>query len=662
MTDQNSQFFAILTAVGEAKQANADALSIPWTFSEMAVGDANGTDPTPDRLQTSLINEWRRSPLNQLSVDTKNPNIIVAEQIIPAEVGGKWIREVGLFDEAGDLVAIANCPPSYKPLLSQGSGRTQTVRMNLIVSGTANIELKIDPSVVLATRAYVDQRVANEIAKQDAKKSVRAVAAGPITLSGLQVVDGVAIAAGDRVLAPLQTAAKDNGFYTAGTGAWARTADADTSEKVTPGLLVTVEEGAAYGDSIWQLNTNAPIILGTTALLFELMVGKQASQLDAVNGVNATKTMTPLRVAQAIQASAAIVAVDTGTAGAYAGVYKPAITKLEDQMVLRLKAATANPGASTFKVNDLPEAPIVDVTHATLQGGEIVANGELTLQWNSSVRGGSFVLLSSTGGSPLSSPPGIGPSNRIRCIVNAGATEAGWVDDAVIVGSADVKTYRIRDFFATLALNKVGIGGMDKGAAPVNGYILVYAAYNPTTKEYGVFGTLDTAASTGEGGAYATYQGADLPAGYTATALVGVALVGNTATTFGTFTQVGRKLRVIPLTLVSGSSTTTVPRSWQPLTSGSIPYCAISIDGQISATSNYGDGPISILGGIAPIAEGPGMTQLIASSQTGICSANETFVEIPIHTVLRTFTWFFYNSVSASAPVLSAVFLNGFTF
>ncbi|PYY88557.1 phage tail protein [Pseudomonas sp. TKO26] len=159
MTDQNSQFFAILTALGEAKQANADALGIPWTFSQMGVGDANNTDPKPDRAQTKLINEWRRAPLNQLSIDPANPSIIVAEQVIPAEVGGKWIREVGLYDAAGDLVAVANCPPSYKPLLSQGSGRTQTVRMNLIVGGTANIELKIDPSVVLATRAYVDQRV-----------------------------------------------------------------------------------------------------------------------------------------------------------------------------------------------------------------------------------------------------------------------------------------------------------------------------------------------------------------------------------------------------------------------------------------------------------------------------------------------------------------------
>jgi phage-related tail fiber protein len=273
MIDQNSQFFAILTAVGEAKQANADALGVAWTFSHMGVGDANGTDPVPDRLQTKLINEWRRSPLNQLKPDPANPSIIVAELVIPAEVGGKWIREVGLYDTAGDLVAVANCPPSYKPLLAQGSGRTQTVRINLIVSGTANIELKIDPSVVLATRAYVDQRVFDEIAKLDNKQSVRVATTGPIALSGLPVLEGVTLVAGDRVLVKNQAISRDNGLYIVAPGIWTRALDADASVEVTPNLLVAVEEGATQADTLWQLTTNGPIVLGTTALVFERVAG-----------------------------------------------------------------------------------------------------------------------------------------------------------------------------------------------------------------------------------------------------------------------------------------------------------------------------------------------------------------------------------------------------
>lgn len=163
MIDVNSQFFAILTDVGAAKQANANALGIPWKLTHMGVGDANNTDPIPSSKQTKLINEWRRRPLNQLRIDPVNAAVLIAEQIIPADEGGRWIREIGLYDEAGDLVAVANCAPTFKPLLSQGSGRTQVIRMNFVVSSTANIELKIDPSVVLATREYVDQGDAKKL-------------------------------------------------------------------------------------------------------------------------------------------------------------------------------------------------------------------------------------------------------------------------------------------------------------------------------------------------------------------------------------------------------------------------------------------------------------------------------------------------------------------
>ncbi|MNJ36490.1 Phage Tail Collar Domain protein [compost metagenome] len=165
MTTANSQFFAILTAVGEAKQANANALGVPWTFSQLGVGDANLTDPVPSREQTRLINERRRAPLNQLKVDPANPNLIVAEQVIPPDVGGWWIREIGLYDADGDLVAVANCAPSFKPLLNQGTGKTQVVRLNIIVTSTANVQLKIDPAVVLATRSYVDAAILDVLPK-----------------------------------------------------------------------------------------------------------------------------------------------------------------------------------------------------------------------------------------------------------------------------------------------------------------------------------------------------------------------------------------------------------------------------------------------------------------------------------------------------------------
>ncbi|KAF2395400.1 phage tail protein [Pseudomonas frederiksbergensis] len=269
MIDVNSQFFAILTKVGEAKQANADALGVPWKITEMALGDANGTDPIPDRQQTKLINEWRRRPLNQLRVDPVNPAVIIAEQIIPADEGGKWIREIALYDADGDMVAVANCAPSFKPLLSQGSGRTQVVRMNFIVSSTGNITLKIDPAVVLATREYVDQRIMEELYKLDNKQSVRVATTANIALAGLLTIDGIALAAGDRVLVKNQTVAKDNGLYSAAAGVWARSADADTNAEVTSALLVSVEQGTTLADTRWQLVTDGVIVLGATSLTFQ---------------------------------------------------------------------------------------------------------------------------------------------------------------------------------------------------------------------------------------------------------------------------------------------------------------------------------------------------------------------------------------------------------
>ncbi|WP_414479213.1 phage tail protein [Pseudomonas bijieensis] len=269
MTDQNSQFFAILTAIGKAKQANADALGIPWTFAQMGVGDANDTEPMPNEQQTQLINERRRAPLNQLKVDPANPNIIIAEQVIPENVGGWWIREVGLYDADGDLVAVANCAPSFKPLLTQGSGRTQVVRMNLIVSNTANVELKIDPSVVLATRQYVDSKILEELYKLDNKQSVRVATTANIALTGLQVVDGVTLLTGDRVLVKNQAAAKDNGIYIVGVAAWQRAPDADSNAEVTSAMILSVEQGTTLADTRWQLVTDGAIVLGTTSLTFQ---------------------------------------------------------------------------------------------------------------------------------------------------------------------------------------------------------------------------------------------------------------------------------------------------------------------------------------------------------------------------------------------------------
>jgi len=155
----SAKFYTLLTDIGAAKLASATALGVPLNITQMAVGDGGGVLPTPNAQQTKLIAEKRRAALNMLYIDPQNSSQIIAEQVIPETEGGWWIREVGLYDDTGALIAVGNCPESYKPRLAEGSGRTQTVRMVLITSSTENVTLKIDPAVVLATRKYVDDNV-----------------------------------------------------------------------------------------------------------------------------------------------------------------------------------------------------------------------------------------------------------------------------------------------------------------------------------------------------------------------------------------------------------------------------------------------------------------------------------------------------------------------
>lgn len=176
-----AKYFAILTNQGAARLANVAALGTRLNLTQMAVGDANGTLPTPDPAQTKLINQKRIAPLNLLTVDPDNTSQIIAEQIIPENEGGFWIREIGLYDDDGILIAVANCPETYKPQLQEGSGRTQTIRMILIVSSTSAITLKIDPSVVLATRKYVDDKVIEVKAYADSLLAAHLAAADPHT-------------------------------------------------------------------------------------------------------------------------------------------------------------------------------------------------------------------------------------------------------------------------------------------------------------------------------------------------------------------------------------------------------------------------------------------------------------------------------------------------
>lgn len=160
-------YYTILTKLGAELLANATALGVPLKLTSMAVGDGNGSIPKPIATQTTLVNEVRRAPLNSLSVDKNNPNQIIAEQLIPENEGGWFIHEIGLYDDKGNLIVVGNCPSSYKPRLAEGSGRTQVIRMIIIVDNVDSVALKIDPAVVLATREYVDSLIATKMEEHE---------------------------------------------------------------------------------------------------------------------------------------------------------------------------------------------------------------------------------------------------------------------------------------------------------------------------------------------------------------------------------------------------------------------------------------------------------------------------------------------------------------
>lgn len=149
------KYYSVITTIGAARLADAVATGTMLDITEMAVGDGGGVLPRPNPEQTALINEVFREPLNRLSITSAATNVIEAEMIIPAQAGGWWLREVALFASDGTCIAVGNMPESYKPLTTDGSSRTAAVRMQLTVSSTDNIELIIDPAVVIATQQDV---------------------------------------------------------------------------------------------------------------------------------------------------------------------------------------------------------------------------------------------------------------------------------------------------------------------------------------------------------------------------------------------------------------------------------------------------------------------------------------------------------------------------
>jgi len=191
------QFYTILTSIGKAKIANAAALGQKVELTELALGDGGGSYYNPTEDQTALRNEVWRGAIGTVAVDEENPTWITIQTVVPSQHGGFMIREAGVFDNEGDLIALGKYPETYKPAAADGSIKDLVIRMILEVSNTASVVLRVDPTVVLATqqqvdaaearaKAYADQEVAEVSQALDAHKAAAAPHSGHETPAGAQ--------------------------------------------------------------------------------------------------------------------------------------------------------------------------------------------------------------------------------------------------------------------------------------------------------------------------------------------------------------------------------------------------------------------------------------------------------------------------------------------
>ncbi|EPN8918926.1 phage tail protein, partial [Escherichia coli] len=220
MSTTTRKFKTVITDTGAKKLAQAAAPDgKPVRLTHMAVGDGGGTLPTPDSKQTRLVHEVWRHTVNRVILDATHQNRIIAELVIPPETGGFWIREIGVFDEHDDLIAVGNTAESYKPAVAEGSGRAQTFRTILTVSSTATVALTVDNTMVMATVDYVDDKL-KEHEQSRRHPDASLTAKGFVQLSSATNSDSETLAATPKAVKAAYDLA--NGKYTAQDATTAR--------------------------------------------------------------------------------------------------------------------------------------------------------------------------------------------------------------------------------------------------------------------------------------------------------------------------------------------------------------------------------------------------------------------------------------------------------
>lgn len=419
------------------------------------------------------------------------------------------------------------------------------------------------------------------------------------------------------------------------------------------------EQGWAYigatPPSVEQFNRVQQINDQKAAWLF-----KQIKELADEGGYALSADMVDALtkgIAATMQAGKGVVGIDTGAANAYVVDYVPAVPALVDGMALWFKVKTANTGASTLNVNGLGARQIVGMGHSPLQGGEMVANGKALVVWKADAN--AYVLVASSGGGSQVAPATrnmhavqfgqlpavVGSMRNGRMVISAASSSATFTADEIVVRSAlGGLAYNVVNVNETINLAATGPGGMDTGAAPANGFVAIYAIYNPTTGAKALLGQDATSVTRGE-----VYSGANLPAGYTASALVSVRAT-NGSGQFAPGVQHGRSVSFPPISILA---TTTTSASYTAVSAANAaPRNATSCRGGFLAQASQVTG---INAGIAGDGNGAGGYEHGNASATVYVTATFDVEMAAPQTVYRKLT-------AAAGTINQNIILNGYRF
>ncbi|WP_416048934.1 hypothetical protein [Cupriavidus basilensis] len=466
--------------------------------------------------------------------------------------------------------------------------------LGCVPTGPASLQVVVNPGEIYGL-ANIDATAYSSL-PADTTHSIlkQGISLDPVTLSC-----PAPATAGQSVNYLIQAAYQDSDtglitlpYYNASnpTQAWSGPGGSGAQQATARKGVVSIQVKAGVAATTSTQTTPAPDA-GYSGLWVVTVANGQTTITSASIAQAPNAPILPADLLHAIQQNALTTAVDTGTANAYAVSYSPPITALTDGMVLWFKAKTANNSASTLNVNGLGAQPMVGGAHSALQGGEIVAGGKAQVVWRADIS--SFVLLECTGGAlqvaPATQPQHavqltqasgiVGSARNAQMLVAAASSTATFTADELIVESAlGGARYCLAGVNQTINLATTGAGGMDGGTPPANGYVGIYEIYNPTTNSRALLGRDATSVLLPD-----VYGGANMPAGYTASALVAVWPTDG-AGKLVSASMIGRRV-LIPTTGVLSSSAQQA--SLTPLSlAGAVPKNARHVRGWLSALCN----------------------------------------------------------------------------